>query len=50
MLDFALYAAACFAGMTAVLFGSAMAARWLDARDSGEIVVLEPEMRKEEGC
>jgi hypothetical protein len=37
MIAFALYAAACFAGMTAVMYGSAMAARWLDARDAGEI-------------
>jgi hypothetical protein len=44
MIDFALYAAACFFGMTAVMHGSAMAARWLDARDAGEIVVLEPVM------
>jgi hypothetical protein len=48
MIDFALYAAACFVGMSAVMYGSAMAARWLDARDGGEIVVLEPAMRKEE--
>jgi hypothetical protein len=40
MIAFALYAAACFAGMTAVMYGSAMAARWLDARDAGEIVEI----------
>jgi hypothetical protein len=50
MIAFVLYAAACFAGMSAVLFGSAMASRWLDARDGGEIDVMEPAMRKEEGC